>query len=45
MIRSMTGYGRAEVSGPRLAVSVECRSVNHRHLDIVLKLPAGTGGL
>jgi uncharacterized protein (TIGR00255 family) len=39
MIRSMTGYGRAEVSGPRLAVSVECRSVNHRHLDIVLKLP------
>ena len=39
MIRSMTGYGRAEVSGPRLAVSVECRSVNHRHLDIALKLP------
>jgi uncharacterized protein (TIGR00255 family) len=39
MIRSMTGYGRAEVSGPRLAASVECRSVNHRHLDIALKLP------
>jgi uncharacterized protein (TIGR00255 family) len=39
MIRSMTGYGRAEASGPRLAVSVECRSVNHRHLDIALKLP------
>ena len=39
MIRSMTGYGRAEVSGPRLSVSVECRSVNHRHLDIALKLP------
>lgn len=39
MIRSMTGYGRAEVSGPRLSASVECRSVNHRHLDIALKLP------
>ena len=39
MIRSMTGYGRAEVSGARLAVSVECKSVNHRHLDIALKLP------
>ncbi len=39
MIRSMTGYGRAEVSGPRLSAVVECRSVNHRHLDIVLKLP------
>ena len=39
MIRSMTGYGRAEASGPRLSVSVECRSVNHRHLDIALKLP------
>jgi uncharacterized protein (TIGR00255 family) len=39
MIRSMTGYGRAEVSGPRLSVSVECRSVNHRHLDISLRLP------
>lgn len=35
----MTGYGRAEVSGPRLSASVECRSVNHRHLDIALKLP------
>src|SRR4030095_9495989 len=39
MIRSMTGYGRAQVAGPRLTVSVECRSVNHRHLDIALKLP------
>jgi len=39
VIRSMTGYGRAEVSSPRLTVSVECRSVNHRHLDVSLKLP------
>jgi uncharacterized protein (TIGR00255 family) len=45
MIRSMTGYGRAEVSGARLALSVECKSVNHRHLDIALKLPRALGAL
>jgi len=39
MIRSMTGYGRAEATGTRLAVAAECKSVNHRHLDIALKLP------
>jgi len=45
MIRSMTGYGRAEVAGERLALSVECKSVNHRHLDIALKLPRALGAL
>jgi len=45
MIRSMTGYGRAEVVGARLALSVECKSVNHRHLDIALKLPRTVGTL
>ena len=39
MIRSMTGYGRAEVAGVRVSLSVECKSLNHRHLDIALKLP------
>ncbi len=39
MIRSMTGYGRAEVAGARLSLTVECKSLNHRHLDIVVKLP------
>ncbi len=39
MIRSMTGFGRAQVAGDKVIVSVEARSVNHRHLDIVLKLP------
>jgi len=39
MIRSMTGYGRAEMAGARLSLSVECKSLNHRHLDIALKLP------
>jgi uncharacterized protein (TIGR00255 family) len=39
MIRSMTGFGRAEVRGDTLAVAVEARSVNHRHLDVALRLP------
>ena len=39
MIRSMTGYGRAEVAGSRLALAVECKSLNHRHLDVAIKLP------
>ncbi len=39
MIRSMTGYGRADAAGVCVALSVECKSVNHRHLDIALKLP------
>lgn len=45
MIRSMTGYGRAEAAGARLALTVECKSVNHRHLDIALKLPRGFASL
>jgi len=39
MIRSMTGFGRAEVRGDTLVVVVEARSVNHRHLDVALRLP------
>jgi len=39
MIRSMTGYGRAEATGARTILAVECKSVNHRHLDVALKLP------
>ncbi|MGH7399136.1 MAG: YicC/YloC family endoribonuclease [Candidatus Rokuibacteriota bacterium] len=43
MIRSMTGYGRAEATGARTILSVECKSVNHRHLDVSLKLPRVLG--
>jgi uncharacterized protein (TIGR00255 family) len=39
MIRSMTGFGRAEVPGDRVAAAVEAKSVNHRHLDVVIKMP------
>ncbi|HZF06954.1 MAG TPA: YicC/YloC family endoribonuclease [Patescibacteria group bacterium] len=35
----MTGFGRAEASGESIAVTVEARSVNHRHLDVALRLP------
>jgi uncharacterized protein (TIGR00255 family) len=35
----MTGFGRAELRGDTLVVTVEARSVNHRHLDIALRLP------
>jgi uncharacterized protein (TIGR00255 family) len=45
MIRSMTGYGRAEVAGPRMAVSAECKSVNHRSLDIAVRLPRALSSL
>lgn len=45
MIRSMTGYGRAEVAGARLGLSVECKSLNHRHLDIALRLPRALSAL
>jgi len=39
MVRSMTGFGRGEASGDSSVVTVEARSVNHRHLDIALRLP------
>ena len=39
MIRSMTGYGRGERQVGDLLVSAEVRSVNHRFLDLKLKLP------
>src|SRR5215831_8282458 len=38
-LRSMTGFGRAEGIAEGFAVTVEARSVNHRHLDIALRLP------
>jgi len=41
----MTGYGRAEVVGATFTVTVEARSLNHRHLDITLKLPRSLAGL
>jgi len=39
MIRSMTGYARAETQGPWGRLAWELRSVNHRYLDLSLRLP------
>jgi uncharacterized protein (TIGR00255 family) len=41
MIKSMTGYGMAEQDLPVGKVSVEVRSLNHKYLDISLRLPRG----
>jgi uncharacterized protein (TIGR00255 family) len=39
MIRSMTGYGRAEAVLVGRKFTVEMKSVNHRYLEISLRLP------
>jgi len=39
MIKSMTGYGRSEKVTPLAKCSVEIKSVNHRYLDMSIKLP------
>lgn len=38
-MRSMTGYGRGERGGNGFHFVVEIRSVNHRHLDTIIRLP------
>jgi uncharacterized protein (TIGR00255 family) len=41
----MTGFGRAEATGESIVVTVEARSVNHRHLDVALRLPRSLASL
>lgn len=38
-IRSMTGFGRAEIVTDDYRVLVEIKSVNHRYLDLSIKMP------
>lgn len=38
MIHSMTGFGSARAEAPNLSVLVEIKSVNHRYLDVHIKL-------
>ena len=38
-IKSMTGFGRCEVSDESRKVTVEIKSVNHRYLDVNIKMP------
>lgn len=39
MIRSMTGYGKAEVAADGVQTSVEIRTVNHRYGEVSVKMP------
>ena len=39
MIKSMTGYGKANISKNLREYQVEIKSVNHRYLDVSIKMP------
>lgn len=39
MIKSMTGFGRCEVQEAESKIVVEMKSVNHRYLDVNIKMP------
>ena len=39
MIKSMTGFGRAETSDDKRTITCEIRSVNHRYCDISVRMP------
>ncbi len=39
MIKSMTGFGRCETADQNRKFTVEIKSVNHRYLDVNIKMP------
>ena len=39
MIKSMTGFGRCELAEGNRKFTVELKSVNHRYLDVNIKMP------
>ncbi|MCI9106191.1 MAG: YicC family protein [Lachnospiraceae bacterium] len=39
MIRSMTGFGRFEAITPEHKITAEMKAVNHRYLDLSIKMP------
>lgn len=39
MIKSMTGFGRCEVADEQWKMTVEIKAVNHRYLDVSVKVP------
>jgi uncharacterized protein (TIGR00255 family) len=41
----MTGFGRAEICAGPIVITVEARSLNHRHLDATFRLPRALAGL
>ena len=43
MIKSMTGFGRAEYTDEKRKITVEIKAVNHRYLDCSIKMPKKLG--
>lgn len=39
MLKSMTGFGRCEIVTNEYKISVEMKAVNHRYLDLSIKMP------
>ena len=39
MIKSMTGFGRCEIQKESRKFTVELKSVNHRYLDVNIRMP------
>ena len=39
MIKSMTGYGKSSISKNLRDYQIEIKSVNHRYLDVSVKMP------
>lgn len=39
MLKSMTGFGRSEISNIDRKITVEIKAVNHRYCDIAVKMP------
>lgn len=39
LVRSMTGYGRGGESQNGYSLTIEVKSINHRHLDLVIRAP------
>ncbi len=43
MIKSMTGFGRCEITEGERKYTIEMKSVNHRYLDVNIKMPKKLG--
>ena len=39
MVHSMTGFGRGEAANESYKITIEMKSVNHRYLDISIRMP------
>ena len=39
MIKSMTGFGRCEITEGQRKFTVELKGVNHRYLDVNIRMP------